>query len=79
MRQLLDMTSGNADPDEPNYEYPWRADPAHDFELPYAHTLFEHEAEQREWARIARHAGLTLSIVASAGELRSPGDDWRRP
>jgi HEPN domain-containing protein len=64
VRQLLAMTPGNAEPDEPNYEYPWRADAARDSELPYAHTLFERVADQREWVRIALHlADETAKIV----------------
>ncbi len=66
VRQLLDITPGNADPDQPNYEYPWRTDAARDFELPYAHPLFEDATDQQNWVRIARHLAEETGKIVDA-------------
>jgi hypothetical protein len=64
IRELLAMTPGVANADEPNYEYPWRADPTHTYEVPYGHAFFDDSQNQTEWTRIARYlADETAKIV----------------
>lgn len=67
VRQLLAWTPGNAQPNQPNYEYPWTGAGSGDLATPCGHCLFADPNQRREWvlvtARLAEEAGKIASAV----------------
>jgi hypothetical protein len=65
-KKLLAWTPGAASAANPNYEYPWRRQPATVLEVPYEHSLFEDEAEHEQWIDVVRTLSDGLGKIAEA-------------